>query len=148
MVTWAEFAEAAPEMAERGAERFAIGFAYIATVSRDGSPRLHPFTPLIAGGRLLAFIGRDTVKYFNLRRDPRYALHAVLGEKDEEFLITGRVEVADDWASRMLAAAEARRIGMASRDDVIFEFLIERGHWAVWEGLGTDDPRPLRKRWP
>ena len=47
------------------------------------------------------------MKYRNLLRDPRYALHAVLGESDEEFLVSGRAAVADDWASRILAAAEA-----------------------------------------
>jgi hypothetical protein len=91
-------------------------------------------TPLIGGGRLLAFVAVHTVKYRNLLRDPRYALHAVLGESDEEFLVTGRAVVSDDWASRMAAAVEARRIGMTSRDDVLFEFYIERAHWAVWRG--------------
>lgn len=148
MATWGEFAVAAPEMAERGVERLGIGFAYIATVSKDGAPRVHPVTPLIAGGRLLAFLGKKTVKYSNLRRDGRYALHAVLGKDDEEFLVTGLAVVADDWASRLLAAREAVRIGMTSKDDVLFEFRIERAHWAVWEGLGTPDIRRNAKRWP
>ena len=147
MATWAEFAKAAPEMAERGAQRLAIGYAFIATTSRDGSPRVHPMTPLVGGGRLLAFVAVHTVKYRNLLRDPRYALHAVLGESDEEFLITGRAVVSDDWASRILAAAEAVRIGMTSRDDVLFEFHIERAHWAVWEGLGTPDISRGAKSW-
>ena len=69
MATWAEFAAAAPETAERGAARLAIGFAYIATVSGDGSPRVHPMTPLIAGGRLFVFVAVHTVKYRNLLRD-------------------------------------------------------------------------------
>ena len=104
-------------------------------------------TPLIGGGRLLAFIAVHTFKYRALLRDPRYALHAVLGESDEEFLVTGRAVVSDDWASRMAAAVEARRIGMTSRDDVLFEFMIERAHWAVWEGLGTPDISRRAKSW-
>ena len=147
MATWAEFAAAAPAMAERGAARLAIGYAFIATTGRDGAPRLHPLTPLIGGGRLVAFAGVHTVKYRNLLRDPRYALHAVLGESDEEFLISGRVMESDDWASRMLAAAEARRIGMTSRDDVLFELHIQRAHWAVWDGLGTPDICRKAERW-
>ena len=147
MAIWAEFAAAAPEMAQRGAARFAIGYAFIATTSSDGSPRLHPMTPLIAGGRLLAFVAVHTVKYPNLLRDPRYSLHAVLGESDEEFLVTGRAAVSNDWSSRMLAAAAAREIGMTSRDDVLFEFHIERAHWAVWDGLGTPDIRRRAERW-
>ena len=148
MATWGEFAEAAPEIAERGARRLAMGYAFIATTARDGSPRVHPMTPLIGGGRLLAFIAVHTFKYRALLCDPRYALHAVLGESDEEFFVTGRAAVSDDWASRLLAAAEARRIGMTSRDDVLFELLVERAHWAVWEGLGTPDIRKVSKRWP
>jgi len=148
MASWGEFAEAAPDLAERGAERLGIGYAYIATVAGDGSPRVHPVTPLIAGGRLLTFVAVHTVKYRNLLRDNRYALHAVLGEDDEEFLITGRAVESDDWASRFLAASAAVKIGMTSKNDVLFEFGIERAHWAVWRGLGTPDIHRVSKRWP
>jgi len=147
MATWGEFAAAAPEIAERGARRLAIGYAFIATTARDGSPRVHPMTPLIGGGRLLAFVATHTVKYRTLLRDPRYALHAVLGDSDEEFFVTGRAVVSDDWASRMQGAAAAREIGMTSRDDVLFEFHIERAHWAVWDGLGTPDIRRRAESW-
>ena len=102
-------------------------------------------TPIAS--RLLAFVGLSTVKYVNLGRDGRYALHAALGKDDEEFLIIGRAVVADDWASRILAAVEAKRIGMTSKDDVLFEFMVERAHWAIWEGLGTPDIRRIAKRW-
>src|SRR3990170_7896070 len=136
MATWGEFADAAPGLAERGARRLGVGVAYIATTAKDGSPRLHPFTPLIGGGRLLAFIAKHTVKYRNLLCDPRCAIHAMLGEDDEEFMIIGSAVVADDWATRMQAAIEARKINMTSRNDVAFEFMIQRVHWAVWQGLG------------
>lgn len=138
MAAWGDFTVTEPELAERGARLLGVGVAYIATTARDGSPRVHPFTPLIGGGRLLAFIGKHTVKYGNLLRDPRFAIHAMLGKDDEEFLIIGRAVVSDDWATRMQAAIEARKINMTSKDDVAFEFMIERVHWAVWEGLGTD----------
>jgi hypothetical protein len=147
-VSWREFVEAAPAIAERGERLLRVGIAYMATTSRDGAPRVHPFTPLITGGRLLAFIGVHTVKYPNLRHDGRFAVHAVLGESDEEFLIIGRAVASDDWASRMQGAVAARRISMTSRDDVLFELMIERAHWAVWEGLGTPDIRRRAERWP
>ncbi|MGH2404994.1 MAG: pyridoxamine 5'-phosphate oxidase family protein [bacterium] len=147
MATWADFADSAPDLAERGARLLGVGVAYIATTARDGSARVHPFTPLIGGGRLLAFIGKHTVKYGNLRRDPRYAIHAMLGKDDEEFLIMGRAVVSDDWATSMLAAVEARKINMTSRDHIPFEFMLERVHWAIWEGLGTPDIRRRSERW-
>ena len=147
MATWGEFASAAPELAERGARRLSVGVAYIATTAKDGSPRVHPFTPLVVGGRLLAFIAKHTVKYGNLLRDPRCAIHAVLGTDDEEFLIVGRAVLSDDWATQMQGAVEARKINMTSRNHAAFEFMLERAHWAVWEGLGTPEIRRVAKAW-
>jgi hypothetical protein len=147
VATWDEFSSACPELAERGASLLGYGVAYIASTARDGSARVHPFTPLIGGGRLLAFIGRHTVKYGNLLRDQRYAIHAMLGKDDEEFLLIGRAVVSDDWATRMQAAIEARKINMTSKDDVAFEFMIERVHWAIWKGLGTPNIERVAKTW-
>ncbi len=147
MASWGEFTAAAPDLAEKGARRLAVGVAYIATASKGGAPRVHPVTPLVTEGRLLAFAAKTTVKYANLRRDGRYALHAPLGKDDEEFLVIGRAIVTDDWASRLLGAAEAVRIGMISKDDVLFEFQIETAHWAVWEGLRTPNIRRIAKLW-
>jgi hypothetical protein len=146
-VTWGDFAAATPDLAGRGARLLRVGVAYVATTAKDGSPRVHPFTPLIGSGRLLAFIGKHTVKYGNLLRDPRCAIHAMLGNDDEEFMIIGRAVVCDDWATSMLAAVEARKINMTSRNHVPFEFMIERAHWAVWEGLGTPDIGRRAERW-
>jgi hypothetical protein len=147
LATWGEFADAAPSLAERAARLLSVGVAYIATTAKDGSPRVHPFTPLIGGGRLLSFIAIHTVKYGSLLRDPRYAIHAMLGKDDEEFMIIGRAVVSDDWATSMLAAVEARKINMTSKDHVPFEFMIDRVHWAVWEGLGTPDISRRAERW-
>ena len=147
LVPWGEFADAAPGLAERGARLFSVGVAYIAPTAKASSPRVHPFTPLIGGGRLLAFIGERTVKYDNLLRDPRCAIHAMIGNDDEEFMIIGRAVVSDNWATNMLAAVEARKINMTSRNHVPFEFMIQRVHWAVWKGLGTPDIRRRAERW-
>ena len=147
IASWAEFAAAAPDLAERGTRLLVVGVAYIATTAKDGSARVHPFTPLIGGGRMLSFIARHTVKYGNLVRDPRCAIHAMPGEDDEEFMIIGCAVVCDDWATSMLAAVEARKINMTSSNHVPFEFMIERVHWAIWEGLGTSDIRRRAERW-
>jgi len=127
---------------------FAVGHAFIATSARDGSPRVHPVVALINGGRLFVFVGKHTVKYANLRRDSRYAMHAPLGQKDEEFLIHGRALPAEDPDSEALAWEAARAIGMTSEDHVLMEFLIDTAHWAIWEGLGTPDIRRVAQRWP
>lgn len=147
MASWAEFAAAAPEIAERGEERLRVGVAYIATAARDGSPRISPFTPLIGGGRLLALIGTHTAKNSALIRDPRCAIHAWLGDSDEEFMLIARAVPSDDWATRMQAAIEAKKINMISHNDIAFEFFVDRAHWAIWEGLGTPDIRRVAKSW-
>jgi len=147
MASWAEFAAASPEIADRGARRFAVGVAYIATVSSNCRPQLHPVTPLIAEGRLFVFVALNTPKERSLRRDGFYAMHAVLGKDDEEFLISGRAAVADDAPSRSLAHKAAEAIGMTTKDDVLMEFMVEHAHWAVWEGLGTPNIRKRSERW-
>ena len=148
MVTWAEFAQSSPRLAGYGERLLGVGVAYISTIAREGSPRIHPFTPLLEDGRLLALIAKHTVKYGNLLRDPRCSIHAVLGESDEEFMFIGHAVVSDDPATRMQAAVAARRINMTSQNDVAFEFMIDRVHWAVWRGLGTPDIHRESERWP
>jgi hypothetical protein len=145
--TWTQFNKANPDLAGRGARLLGVGVAYIATVSRDGSPRVHPFTPLIEGGRLLALVAKHTVKYGNLLRDPCCSIHAVLGDSDEEFMIIGRGVRSDDPATRMQAAIAARRLNMTSQNDEAFEFFVERAHWAIWEGLGTPDIHRVAQGW-
>jgi hypothetical protein len=71
----------------------------------------------------------------------------MLGESDEEFMIVARAVPSDDWATRMQAAVAARKINMTSKNDVAFEFMIERAHWAIWEGLGTPNIRRIAKGW-
>jgi hypothetical protein len=147
VLNWAAFERAAPELAERGRARIGFGVAWLATTSADGEPNVHPVTPLIAEGRLLVFVALGTPKERNLRRDGRYAMHGVLGQDDEEFLIRGRATVSDDAASRAIAHRAAEAIGMTTKDDVLMEFFIERAHWARWEGLGTPEIRKVSQRW-
>jgi hypothetical protein len=48
MVTWHEFVVAEPELAEAGRSllfQFGVGLAFLATVRKDGAPRLHPRAP-------------------------------------------------------------------------------------------------------
>jgi uncharacterized pyridoxamine 5'-phosphate oxidase family protein len=49
--------------------------AYLATTRNDGAPRVHPVTPIIGGGHLFIFMEPTSPKAYDLRRDPRFALH-------------------------------------------------------------------------
>src|SRR2546427_7238866 len=82
MTTWGEFAAAAPELAAFGEERFrAAEVAYLATVRADGSPRVHPFTPILCDGRLFAFMEPTSPKGHDLRREPRYSIHSLVNHQ-------------------------------------------------------------------
>jgi hypothetical protein len=59
MVAWSEFERRAPEMAQAGKEllfQYGPGLAFLATVRKDGAPRLHPICPTVIDGSLYALI--------------------------------------------------------------------------------------------
>lgn len=77
MVSWSEFAAAAPALAERVQERFdAHKHKTIATIRRDGSPRISGIEAEFADGELWIGSMWKAVKALDLRRDPRFALHS------------------------------------------------------------------------
>ena len=126
MLTWGEFERAAPEMADFGARRMAERVMYIGTVRRDGYPRVHPFTPFVSGGRLFAYMEPTSPKGHDLDRDGRYTAHSLVKDMngtDGEFSITGRARLAEDKATRDVAA-KGCPYKPADRY-VLFEFFIE-----------------------
>ena len=146
MATWAQFAAGEPEMAEVGLglfEKFHI--AYLATVRKDGGPRVHPVTPIIADGRLFVATAPTSPKRLDQVRDGRYVIHALPGKDDAEFLIRGRARrVTDD----VIRAAVTKAAGHTVRaEDWIFEYDIEEAMSAYWENVGQPDTRPMRERW-
>ena len=106
MATWAELAASAPELATEGRRlfyQFGVGLGFLATVRRDGGPRLHPICPVVTESGLYAFIV-PSPKCQDLRRDGRYALHTYPPvEVDDEFCVDGRAtevtapEVRAQW---------------------------------------------------
>jgi hypothetical protein len=107
VATWHEFESGAPEMAAVAAMLWpgitaldrgrpvppgtpCFPIAFLATTRPDGSPRLHPFCPVLAGGRLLAAIPRSSPKGNDLGREPRCAIHALPGPEDDELSIRAR----------------------------------------------------------
>src|SRR6266508_2632932 len=97
MARWEDVERAAPELAAAGRRllyQYGLGLGFLATVRRDGGPRLHPFCPIVAGGGLWGFIG-PSPKRDDLRRDARVAVHSFPPtEVDDEFYVQGRaVEV-------------------------------------------------------
>jgi len=98
MTSWTEFAQQAPALAAFGAARFGSGVAYLATLWPDGSPRVHPVTPIV-GEQLYLFMEPTSPKGRDLQRDPRYALHCAVETSDGgggEFYVRGRAQRTDD----------------------------------------------------
>jgi hypothetical protein len=125
-MSWRRLEEERPELAGFGAERMHGKVAYLATVRKDGSPRVHPFTPIIGDGHLFVFMEPTSPKGHDLERDPRYAIHCSVTDnsgQSGEFIITGRAHRVEDLQLRALAV----RLCTYTPSDryVLFEFDVE-----------------------
>ena len=127
MLTWEQFEKAAPEMARFGTERLSEHVMYLGTVRKDGSPRVHPFTPFISAGRLFAFIYPTSPKGHDLKRDGRYGIHSQVRDWNGapgELSISGRARFIEDEETRALALKGCPYTPRAGAYDC-FEFLID-----------------------
>lgn len=110
MTSWAAFAAAEPEMAERGRALLyqrGDGEGFLATVAADGVPRIHPLNVGIVDGRLLVFVQDKSAKARDLQANPHYALHAHLDpEAPSEFLVRGSARRVTDADVRATAAGQ------------------------------------------
>ena len=170
MASWHEFEVAAPEMAGVAARlwpgitalsRFGdppaagpcFSVAYLATTRPDGSARLHPFCPILADGRLFAAIPRSSPKGWDLRREPRCAIHALPGPDDDELAIRAHArEVGADFGIRALVVAIVSRSevgGMieTTSADPLFEFDLVQVDTARWLDIGKVGTQAVRMRW-
>ncbi len=143
MTGWTEFAQQAPEIAEFGRARFQSGVAYLATLRPDGSPRLHPVTPII-GEQLFLFMEPTSPKGKDLQRDPRYTLHCSVEDSNGgggEFYVNGRATLTTDPLMREQAV---RASSYVPQDHyILFVFSIE---FAFMNSYVDGSPTP--RRWP
>jgi general stress protein 26 len=70
-MTWSKLESRSTEIAEFAKARLHNKVAYLATVRKDGSPRVHPFTPIIGEGHFFVFMEPNSPKGNDLRRDGR-----------------------------------------------------------------------------
>lgn len=128
MITWNGFEKQQPALAAAGREQLyqvGIGLAFLATVRRDGGPRVHPVCPVLspAGLHVLVIPGP---KQHDLRRDARFALHAQTyppPRQDDGFTLFGTATEVTDPAVRAVITGHIRA---------------ERGQDLHWPGLETD----------
>ncbi len=151
MATWDELRARDPELGTHG-ERLlnptGDGIAYLATVRRDGGPRVHPVMPVVASGRLHVFVVSMSPKHDDLLRDGRFALHAGPPPAGgEEFYLSGRARRVDNAERRKaVVVASGGRLGRQDFE-TLFELDIRRALYTYWKGWGTKDIWPEYRRW-
>ena len=140
-MSWSDLEREAPDLARFGAERLRATFAYLATTKKSGAPRVHPISPELGEGRMFVFMDPASPKGHDLRRDPRYALHAGVDESSAEFFVTGLARLVEDPEERAFAERLAgQRVPEA---DVLFELGVEFALSMVYGANGS----PERSRW-
>ncbi|MGH2636922.1 MAG: pyridoxamine 5'-phosphate oxidase family protein [Actinomycetota bacterium] len=143
-MTWRDLELADPQLAAAGAPRLHGLVAYLATVSSDGAPRVHPVTPIVGGGHLFVFMEPTSPKGADLRRGSRYGLHSAVGDpsgKDGEFLVRGIGAFVGDPGLR--AVAERHSTYSPATDYVLFELAVEGAMLTEYV-----NGRPVRRRFP
>ena len=150
MASWAELQAARPDLAEAGRAMLyevGVGLGFLATVRRDGGPRLHPVCPLLTPDAMFAFIV-PSPKQDDLRRDGRYALHSFPRPDDENaFYVSGVASLVEDAGLRSRLSdqfvAERSAIGVPApaADDALFSFDIASCLVTITTGHGDTAPQ-------
>lgn len=130
MGTWRtgeQVTEAAPEVAKLVQARIEeTGLAFLATLRRDGFPRISGVEPFFDGDELLIGSMPNSRKGADLRRDPRMALHNASIDKEVkegDVKVTGlAIDVRDIEVRERLRDETTARTGY----DIGTEFLLFR----------------------
>ncbi|MEU9114784.1 pyridoxamine 5'-phosphate oxidase family protein [Streptomyces sp. NPDC048483] len=149
-VAWAVVEEAEPEFAGRVRERFGLFRHHVlATLRKDGAPRLTGLEADFRHGELWLGMMVGSRKALDLRRDPRFSLHANPGSGTDldggDVRVSGRaVEVTDPEVVARYAAAvkppEPFHLFRAGLTEVVRTST--EAPWMVVEAWRPD--RPLR----
>ncbi|MCU1495176.1 MAG: pyridoxamine 5-phosphate oxidase-related FMN-binding protein [Acidimicrobiaceae bacterium] len=100
MVSWIEFATAAPDLAAETLERFErTGLSLVGSIRLDGFPRISPVEPVFAGGQLYLGMMYRSTKALDLYREPRCVVHSTVSSRhgtDGETKVYGRARPIED----------------------------------------------------
>ena len=90
---WSELMRRQPGLADLGRQRLLDpGVVLVATIRRDGTPRLSPVEPFVMDGDLWLSMLWQSTKAADLIRDPRLLVHGVVTNRDGregEFKVRG-----------------------------------------------------------
>src|ERR1700689_2687289 len=141
MASWSDFEAQAPALAAFGAERLTAAAAYLATIRRNGIPRVHPVAPIVGGGRLFVFMEPNSPKAHDLSERKWYALHNGVPDTfgtGGEFFVSGQASLLDDPQLRTIAS-EATMYQPEDRY-VLFELLIKEARCNGYGDVSLPDP--------
>lgn len=152
MKTWNEFNNDARELAIIGRkmlfpDRTHVGLAFLATLRKDGAPRLHPVALVLSDDHLYVFIPPTSPKCADLKRDGRYALQAFPPPDNaagEEFYVSGTAECVQEQRERQIIIDHAKI--HVNQGEILFELLLERAMYTRLVDRGTPDEHPVHKK--
>jgi uncharacterized pyridoxamine 5'-phosphate oxidase family protein len=119
--------------------------AYLATVRRDGSPRVHPVSPFVIDGRLYVATPRTSPKARDQEREPRCVIHMLPGENDDECMLRVRARAVTGTAERALV--KERGPHYVHEDDHYFEYDLKQAMTAYWVDVGKPGTYAVRRWW-
>ncbi len=145
MKRWENLQNENQKLAESGRAllyQFKVGLGYLATIRKDGGPRVHPVCPVLAAGGLYVFIGNHSPKLHDLLRDPRFALHSFpKPDIDDEFYVSGIAAPEPNKDIRDIVYETYTATGAFTTDDTLFELFLERALHAEYESRPSWPPK-------
>ena len=143
-MTWGSFAATEPELAAFVAARLQAAPSYLATVRANGTPRVHPVTPIITADGLYVFMEPTSPKGADLREREWFALHNGVPDNagtGGEALVSGTGHPVDDPEVRA-------NVGAASSYDPADSYVLFELRPTEVRGNGYGDVTlPERRRW-
>ena len=130
---WSELEQRQPRLAEVGRQRlFDPGVVLVATIRRDGTPRLSPVEPFVMDGDLWLSMLWQSTKAADLIRDPRVLVHGVVASRDGrdgEFKVRGQARTEQDSSVQgRYAAAVGRALGWKPEVGQFHLFAVDIDH--------------------
>ena len=116
-MTWQEFARQDPELAALGQERLdRNGLVMLATLRKNGWPRISPVEPLFFNGQLYLGMMWQSIKALDLLRDPRCSIHNAVSDRhatEGEFKVYGRaLDITNPGERQRYVEALFQKIGV------------------------------------
>lgn len=153
MKSWSDFSAERPELAEHGRNMFLrsrehVGLAFIATLRKDGAPRLHPISLVISKDHLYVVIPLSSPKCADLIRDDRYALQAYPSspnESGDEFYLAGHAHRIQDPGIKQALLDDTKVV--VEEIEALFELFIERAMYTELANRGSSDEHPIHRKW-